>query len=145
MLMLRKAPTIVLTTVVLLLVGGSQPVPADVPANPFTGSWSGTITLVGGGVVGTIEWTISDAGRLTGTAHRTADNLDFTLVGHVGGDGRVELKVDAEGGGGGSGDPWMGEAAINDNGQLVATITAAYGGSPHFETPELALTLAPVP
>jgi hypothetical protein len=135
---------IVLALVVLTFLGGAQIGRGGELDNPFAGSWSGTLAVAGGGVVGTIEWTISDAGRLTGTSHRI-DGANFTLVGHLGGDGNVQLRVDLEGGGGGSGDPWAGEAIINGNGQTVATIAATYGRSPHFETPELVLTLDPVP
>jgi hypothetical protein len=111
----------------VLFVGGVQPAVADEPSNPFAGTWSGTFARAVDGANGTLEWTFSDSGRLTGTGHHNVLNLDLTFVGHVGSDGKcviVGFQV-----GGESGLPHVGEAVINGAGQLVATVTAAWDNS----------------
>ena len=113
-----------------LFVGGAQPAVADQPVNPFAGIWSGTFD----GAHGTVEWTFSDSGRLTGTGHNNTVNLDLTFVGHVGSDGKITIVGFQVGGD--SGLPHGGEAVINDAGQLVASVTAMWD-----ETQQVVATL----
>ena len=80
------------------------PAQADPPANPFAGSWSGVWAHVDDGVVGTWDdWTISDAGRISG---------------HVDADGKILFVGHARG----SGFPFKGTAEIDDAGRLVVSV-----------------------
>ena len=65
---------------------------ADPPANPFAGSWSGTWSHVEDEVVGTWDdWTISDAGRISGTFYSITNNFSGKIVGHVDADGNLVM------------------------------------------------------
>ena len=126
--MARSRTRWVLAGLMALAALGSvaAPAQADPPANPFAGSWSGTWS-VAGEVKGTFDWTISDAGRISGT---------LTHVGHPDGDGGIVGRVDADGklkfvgmvpddvGGNewGNGFPFRGMAVIDHDGRLVASV-----------------------
>jgi hypothetical protein len=118
--------TLVLTLgIAAALFGGAPAALADPPTNPFAGSWSGTFED-NFGSVGTIDWTITDAGQLTGTGLNTVYNLGFSFVGHITSDGKVNLIGSTMGGGSESGNPFLGTAVINDDGQMVATTTSTW-------------------
>jgi hypothetical protein len=76
-------------------VGGFTPGVATAEAapsvSPFAGSWSGTWSAVDVALVGTYDWTISDAGRITGTVYGTTSGRSGTVVGHVDADGTLVL------------------------------------------------------
>jgi hypothetical protein len=109
------------------------PVQADPSANPFAGSWSGTWAHVEDDMVGTVELTISDGGRIAGTVRNTADGTSGTTVGHVSADGNLVMigfVPDDEAGSGGSGYPHQGTARIDGDGKLVVSTTATFPGGP---------------
>jgi hypothetical protein len=101
------------------------PAQADAPANPFAGSWSGTWTAVAvEGHGGAFDWTISDAGRITGTVTHPAVGNSGTLVGQVRADGRltfVGMAPSDTPGSAGNGIPFQGTAVIDGDGKLVAS------------------------
>jgi hypothetical protein len=103
---------------------------ADPPDSPFAGNWAGTFES-NQGHEGTVAWTFSEAGRLTGTGVNTVLNISVEFVGHIGSDGRLVL----EGGG-----AFLGTAVINDDGQLVASTTFV-----EDESLVVVATLDPVP
>ena len=93
------------------------PAQADPPANPFAGSWSGTWSLAAHNEAGTMDWTISDAGRITGRIRIGA------IVGHVSADGKLEfvgLAPNDVPAGGFNGIPFQGTAVI-DGDRLVVS------------------------
>jgi hypothetical protein len=121
----------------VLFGGGAQPAVADQPVNPFAGSWSGTFARAADGANGTVEWTFSDSGQLTGTGHNNVENVDLAFVGHVGSDGKIIIVGFQVGGA--SGLPHLGDAVINGAGQLVASVTATWD-----KTLQVVATLDPV-
>jgi len=105
---------------------------ADQPANPFAGNWYGTWSVNEGGVFGTFDWTISDAGRISGRVYSTtATPGDGKIVGHVGADGNLTFigwAPSATPGIGANGFPFLGTAAIDGDGKLAASLVRADGG-----------------
>jgi len=93
--------------------------------SPFAGSWSGTWTIAERGLDGAYEWTISDAGRITGRVHRTQSGDDGDVVGHVGDDGSVDMTAFApdDEPTHGCGFHFQGAAVIDGDGRLVASVT----------------------
>jgi hypothetical protein len=77
-------------------------------------------------LVGTYEWTISDAGRITGTIDGITSGRTGTVVGHVGDDGDLVLVRYTP-----NDDPSSGygsycfdaTAVIDDDGKLVALLS----------------------
>ena len=97
---------------------------ADLPANPFAGSWSGTWSHED--VIGTWDdWTISDAGVISGTYYSITNNFGGKIVGHVSADGEIMFN----GVGGGSGNPHQGTAWIDSNGDIVVAVTGTWSGA----------------
>jgi hypothetical protein len=94
--------------------------------SPFAGTWSGTWAAVDVALVGTYDWTISDAGRITGTIDGITSGRTGTVVGHVDADGDLVLVRYTP-----NDDPSSGygsycfeaTAAIDDDGKLVALLT----------------------
>jgi hypothetical protein len=111
---------------------GSSTAEAASDVSPFAGNWSGTFTItdsvdpdfLGGG---TFEWSISDAGRITGTFYVDIFDHVGTFVGHVDADGKLEIVMQPEGAGG---VPHEGTAAI-DGDSLVASATDAFSPRAH--------------
>jgi hypothetical protein len=101
------------------------------PSNPFAGEWSGN--FYGPGVEGTVDWTISPSGVITGTFYNTTLDIGGTMVGHVDKDGNLHLNPNiygpGPGGEGGNGEHHAGTATINEDGQLVGeTVGVWHGG-----------------
>ena len=112
------------------------PIQADPAASPFAGSWFGTWSVVDSedhevAFFGTFDWTISDAGRITGTDYNTTKGYGGAIVGHVGADGDLrfvrEVPLD-DPSRGINGFPFHGTATIDDGGKLVVT-AAGTGGT----------------
>ena len=101
------------------------PAQADPPPNPFAGSWSGTWAIAALEKGGTFDWTITDAGGITGTVTTTTIGLESSgnIQGHVGSDGKLMFV-------GYSGWPFQGMAAIDCDGRLVASATCLRNGAP---------------
>ena len=96
----------------------------------FAGSWSGTWDVFELEVVvstGTLDWTISNAGQITGTVSSDTAGSG-TMVGHVGAGGMLMIigHVPAdEPSGGLNGIPFQGAAMIDGEGRLVVSATRA--------------------
>jgi hypothetical protein len=118
---------------VVVLDVGSATADAAPSASPFAGTWSGTFTITdaedpefeGGGV---FDWSISDAGRITGTFYVDVFDHHGTFVGYVGADGKLEVIMHPEGGGG---VPHEGTAAIDGDGNLAAAATDTFSPRAH--------------
>jgi hypothetical protein len=110
--------------------------PAQATANnPFAGEWCGTFELVGDedpAVVGTMEWTISPAGRISGTFLNTTLGIPGTMAGHVDSDGTLHLNPNIYGAGpggeGGNGEHHAGTAVITEDGTLIGETTGVWHG-----------------
>jgi hypothetical protein len=101
----------------------------------FAGSWSGTWAHVEDDDVGTADWTISDAGRITGKVYDATQGASSTIVGHVDADGNLVLiaavpsdDVPASA----SGYPHQVTAVIDGDGRLVVSATATGAGAVSF-------------
>jgi len=115
---------------VAVLDVGSPTAEAAPSVSPFAGSWSGTWAHVEDDVVGTYDWTISDAGRITGTLYNTTFDLSGALVGHVGADGNLMVNFMTPGDDPSiSGFPFQGTAVIDGDGNLVASVTGTWSGA----------------
>jgi hypothetical protein len=102
----------------------------DRKENPFAGSWSGTWSEPGG-VEGTHDWTISNAGRMTGTIYNITYDISGAMVGHVDEDGNLNMTFLAPGDDPSiSGFHFRGTAVIDDVGSLVVSCTGSYSGGP---------------
>jgi len=133
-----------LAALVAVAVFDAAPATADAApsVSPFAGSWSGTFAVTDSEDAefyraGTFEWTISDAGRITGTFFHTTEPVGgpFWFVGHVGADGDLMVIMHNEGGG----VPHEGTAMIDGDGNLVASATDTF--SPRAHTWSLIATL----
>ena len=111
----------------------SAPVQADPQANPFAGSWSGTWSHVGEDVVGTwTDWTISDAGRITGTFYSLTNSFGGTIEGHVRADGILMFVGNAPSDTPSEDHgayPLEGRAVIDGDGHLVVSVTGTWSGA----------------
>ena len=117
---------------VAVLDVGSSTAEAAPSASPFAGTWSGTWTVVEDGFTGTYDWTISDAGRITGTIYGITSGRSGTVVGHVGDDGDLVLTrytPNDEPSSGYGAFLFQGTAVIDDDGKLVATVTGTGQGA----------------
>ncbi|HKR55319.1 MAG TPA: hypothetical protein VJS20_03400 [Gemmatimonadales bacterium] len=119
--MLRRCLTAALAAVALAPVNSVEAVPG---VNPFAGSWSGTWSVVEVDVNGTFDWTVSDAGRLTGRVSITGGDAG-AIVGHVGADGTLNLigYAPADNPLLGNGTAFRGTAAIDAEGRLLVSAT----------------------
>ena len=103
-------------------------------ANPFAGSWSGTwseLDIDGTYIYGTQDWTISNAGRMTGTIYNITFDISGAVVGHVGADGNIMVISLTPGDDPSiSGFPFQGTAVIDGVGNLVVTSTGVFSGGP---------------
>jgi hypothetical protein len=116
---------------VAVLDVGSSTADAAPSVSPFAGSWSGTFSVTASddpefGLVGAFDWTISDAGRITGAFSEPTFGPG-TFVGHVRDDGKLMVVMVKEGGG----VPHEGTAAIDGDGNLVASATDAFSPRAH--------------
>jgi hypothetical protein len=110
---------------VAVLDVGSSTAEAAPSVSPFAGSWSGMWTVFEVDVpigTGTFDWTISDAGRITGTVNTPPDG--GTIVGHVGENGKIEMVgyAPADDPLTGNGVPFVGTAEIVVDGKLVVLV-----------------------
>jgi hypothetical protein len=98
--------------------------------SPFAGNWSGTWTG-DNGQDGTLDWTVSDAGQLTGRVHHTQDGESGEIRGHVDADGFLMMVAFApsDDRSHGNGVPLQGTAVIDGDGKLNASITYLGVGS----------------
>ena len=121
---------------VAVLDAGSTTAEAAPSVSPFAGSWSGTwADVVESERVGTLDWTISDAGRITGTVTSSMGSRSGTLVGHVGADGNLVLiryVPNDEPSSMYNGFPFQGTVVIEGDGKLVASVTGTPSGAPSF-------------
>ena len=116
---------------VAVLDVGSRTAEAAPSVSPFAGSWSGTWSHED--VVGTWpDWTISDAGRITGTFYSLTNSFGGTIEGHVRADGRLMFVGNApsdtpsEDHGAA---PLEGTAVIDGDGHLVVSVTGTWSGA----------------
>ncbi len=72
---------------------GSSRAEAAPSVSPFAGSWSGTWMTLEDVHDGTFDWTISDAGRLTGRIRNNQSGDEGAVVGHVHADGSVNMNA----------------------------------------------------
>jgi hypothetical protein len=123
----RLLPSIVALAAALTLffAGGAAPAQADPQANPFAGNWSGTWIGVENGQDGTLDFTISDAGLLTGRVYHTQDGQGGEVRGHVRADGDFKMVgfAPSDDPSHGGGVPLQGTAMIDDDGRLNASLT----------------------
>ena len=119
---------------VAVLDVGSSTAKAEPSVSPFAGSWSGTWSIAALEKGGTFDWTISDAGRITGTVYTTTFGTGGTIVGNVGADGNLMFigfapnDVPATGH---NGSPFQGTAVIGTDGKLVASATGMFNAFPY--------------
>src|SRR5262245_51369254 len=112
---------------------GAATAEAAPSVNPFAGSWSGTWSVVDSEQNGTLDFTISDAGVLSGRVYHAQDGENGwgTVVGHVRADGELVLIAFAPADdptSHGSGVPHQGAVVINDEGDLLASFTGTKSG-----------------
>jgi hypothetical protein len=101
-------------------------------ASPFAGSWFGTWSVAADGVVGTFDWAISDAGRLTGRTVNTTFGRSGAIVGHVSADGNVKLTryvPNDDPSSGYSSYPFQGTAVIVGD-ELLVSVAPPYSDGP---------------
>ena len=101
--------------------------------SPFAGSWSGTWSIAERGLVGTFDWTISDAGRISGTVTNTTIGKSGKVVGHIGADGDLRFVAFAPSdtpGDGPNGVPFNGIAVIDGDGKLVISVNGTDSDGP---------------
>lgn len=109
------------------LAGVFDVAPATAAGNvsPFAGNWSGKWTVFEVEVIGTgtFDWTISDAGRISGTVNTPPEG--GTVVGHVGENGKLVMigYAPADDPLTGNGVPFVGTAEIVEDGTLVVSVT----------------------
>ena len=120
---------------VTVLDVGAPTADAATSVSPFAGSWSGTWAHVEDEAVGITDWTISDAGRISGTTYNFTENSGGAIVGHVGADGKLVIiasvpndDVPASA----SGYPHQGTAVIDGDGKLVVSATGTGAGAVSF-------------
>ena len=119
----------------LAAIGGFTPgvatAEAAPDASPFAGSWSGTWIGLDNGADGTLSWTVSDEGRLTGSITHTQVGDTGEIRGHIRADGLVRMVAFAP-----SDDPSVngcgaaldGPAGIDGDGNLVISLTGTPTG-----------------
>jgi hypothetical protein len=110
---------------------GTPSAEAAPSVSPFAGNWSGTWTGVENGQDGTLDWTVSDAGRLTGRVFHTQDGEGGEIRGHIRVDGFVMMCAFAPSDdlSHGSGVPLQGTAGIDGDGKLNMSIAITGGGA----------------
>jgi hypothetical protein len=120
---------------------GSAAAEATPSASEFAGSWSGTWSIPERGLDGTYDWTISDAGRITGRVHHSQSGSDGDVVGNVHDDGSVSLTAFAPNDEPthGCGFHFQGSAVIDGDGKLVASVIGL--GESQSTRPALVATL----
>lgn len=104
----------------------ARPVSADPPASPFAGTWSGPYVTFDGNFSGTLEWTISDAGAVEGTAYYAPWDLRSYIYAHIGDGGHI---VGTGINKGINADPGSGDARIDERGHMVGTWVLREDGS----------------
>jgi len=112
---------------VTVLDVGAPTADAATSVSPFAGSWSGTWSAETGGF-GTFDWTISDAGWISGTVYSIPADHGGAVAGHVGAGGKLVFigNVPAdEPSEDGNGFVFKGMAGIDGDGKLVASATLA--------------------
>jgi hypothetical protein len=99
----------------------------------FEGSWSGTWSIAERDLVGTLDWTISGEGRITGRVTNTTIGKSGKVVGHIGADGSLNFLGFAPSdtpGDGPNGVPFQGTASKDEVGKLVVAVTGTDADGP---------------
>ena len=133
--MLRRSLTAVALAAVAAVVALAPVSSADAigEESSFAGTWSGTWSIAERGLVGTFDWTISDAGRITGSATNTTIGKRGRVVGQIGADGSLRFVAFAPSdtpGDGPNGVPFQGTAMIDGGGTLVVSVTGTDADGP---------------
>jgi len=105
---------------------GSATAVAAADVSSFAGSWSGTWIGLDNGADGTLSWTVSDAGRLTGTITHTQVGDTGAICGDIRADGFVRMVAFVPSDDpalNGCGAPLDGPAEIDGDGNLVIALT----------------------
>ena len=135
-MMIRRCLTAVALAAMAAVVAFAPATSAEAApsVSAFAGSWSGTWDIAAiEDHRGTFDWTISDAGRITGTVVYTATGDSGAIVGHVGTDGHIMMigyapNVEPTTG---NGFPFQGTAGIDGDGKLVASMTGMFNAFPN--------------
>ena len=110
---------------------GVQTAEAASSASPFAGSWSGTWIGLDNGADGTLSWTVSDEGVLTGRISHTQVGDSGEIRGHIRDDGFVKMVAFApsdDPSENGCGAPLAGPAEIDGVGDLIISLTGTPTG-----------------
>ena len=119
---------------VAVLDVGSSTAEAAPSVSPFAGSWFGTWSVVDSSedpaveFFGTFEWTISDAGRITGTVYSITADHGGAIAGHVRADGKLMFVGMVPGdtpSEDGNGFAFQGTAVIDGDDKFVVSATLA--------------------
>ena len=113
---------------------GASTAEAAPSVSPFAGSWFGTWDVAAiQDHRGTFDWTISDAGRITGRVVTTMTGKSGAIVGHVGADGHIVMIGYAPNDepATGNGSPFQGTAGIDGDGKLVVSMTGMFNAFPN--------------
>ena len=117
---------------VAVLDVGSATARAEPSVSPFAGSWSGTWSA-SSGHNGTFDWTISNAGQLSGRVLHIEDGQGGAVRGHVRADGYIEFIGFAPSDNAsfhGAGYPFLGTAVIDGDDELVVSVNGTWSDGP---------------
>jgi hypothetical protein len=134
--MSRLVLTSALALGTLAVIGGFTPGVATAEAapdvSPFAGSWSGTWDIAAiQDHRGTFDWTISDAGGITGTVTNTTSGDSGRVKGHVGVDGKLTFVGYAPADDPSGSYPFLGTAVIDGDGKLAVAATGMFNAFPY--------------
>ena len=105
--------------------------------SPFAGNWSGTWSVAADEPHdGDFDWTISNAGRLSGRVYHAQDGMGGAIVGHVRADGYLVFVgfTPADDPLHGNGYHFDGTVVIDRDGKLVVSATWTATGAPLVAT-----------
>jgi hypothetical protein len=105
---------------------------ADPSVSPFAGNWSGTWSALNYTEDGTLAWTVSDAGRLSGRVFHAQDGeIGWGEIrGHVRADGTFEMVAfaPADDHEHGNGVPHQGTVELGTDSRLYLSFTSTFSG-----------------